>query len=448
MDGHVTIDSLKDRLVAINDDILSAQAKADAESRDLTEVEQKNVDGLFAEFEKVNADVARRERVAKQTEMLEASMGRKSDADAIVEDARDSAVKAAATPRDPFATNRGGFTTFGEFALAVAGATQNARVGGSIDPRLLRSAATTVGTEKVGQDGGFLVPPEWRNEIMKKVVAENELMQRTFNMPTSKNSIVLNTDETTPWDASGGIQAEWLEETGTLSQSKPKLQQKQIRLHKLGALVNVSEELLDDAPAMASYLTRHAPEKLVRKVNEAIVRGDGNGKPLGILSSDALISTAAESGQAAATIQLENVINMYSRLYAPFYNTAAWFINQDIIPQLYTMGQNNQNVFIPNSSAANAPHGMLLGRPIIPTVECSALGTVGDIILADMTQYLTSVKSGGVKSDVSIHLYFDQDVTAFRFVMRVAGQPLWNTAITPPNSAATKSWAVALATRS
>jgi HK97 family phage major capsid protein len=186
-------------------------------------------------------------------------------------------------------------------------------------------------------------------------------------------------------------------------------------------------------------------------VNEAIVRGDGNGKPLGILSSDALISVAAESGQASATIQTENVINMYSRLYGEFYNSAVWFINQDIIPQLYTRTVGSGAavpVFIPGNDASRAPHGTLLGRPIVPTVECSALGTVGDIMLVDMEQYLTAVKTVGVKSDVSIHLYFDQDVTAFRFILRVAGQPLWNSAITPPNSANTKSWAIALATRS
>jgi hypothetical protein len=79
---------------------------------------------------------------------------------------------------------------------------------------------------------------------------------------------------------------------------------------------------------------------------------------------------------------------------------------------------------------------------------CSQLGTIGDIILVDMAQYLALTKGRDVQTDVSIHLYFDQDLETYRFIMRLHGLPGWSTVITPENGSNTYSWAVALETRS
>jgi HK97 family phage major capsid protein len=74
-----------------------------------------------------------------------------------------------------------------------------------------------------------------------------------------------------------------------------------------------------------------------------------------------------------------------------------------------------------------------MGRPVISTEAAAALGDAGDISFVDFSQYMSVIKSGGIRQDVSIHLFFDYDITAFRFVLRVGGQPWWNTAITRLN---------------
>jgi hypothetical protein len=43
-----------------------------------------------------------------------------------------------------------------------------------------------------------------------------------------------------------------------------------------------------------------------------------------------------------------------------------------------------------------------------------------------------------------MHLYFDQAVTAFRFIFRVNGQPAWGSSITPQNGNNTRSCFVTL----
>jgi HK97 family phage major capsid protein len=77
-----------------------------------------------------------------------------------------------------------------------------------------------------------------------------------------------------------------------------------------------------------------------------------------------------------------------------------------------------------------------MGRPVIATQACPVVGDKGDIILADLSKYLTVQKVGGIRSETSIHLWFDYDMTAFRFILRVAGQPWWNAYITPASGTA------------
>jgi len=122
------------------------------------------------------------------------------------------------------------------------------------------------------------------------------------------------------------------------------------------------------------------------------------------------------------------------------------------LPQLYTMsiavGTGGQLVFVPPGGLSGAPYGSLLGRPVIPIEQASALGDVGDIILADLNGYILAQK-GGVQADVSIHVEFVSDQQVFRFIMRIDGQPVRASALTPYKGGAnaTQSHFVALEAR-
>jgi HK97 family phage major capsid protein len=104
-------------------------------------------------------------------------------------------------------------------------------------------------------------------------------------------------------------------------------------------------------------------------------------------------------------------------------------------------------VYMPPNGLSASPFATILGRPAIPHLACKAIGDVGDISFVDLSQYVTAVKTGGVKSDVSMHLWFDQALTAFRFMMRVDGRPWLSQAISPPNGSSTLSPFITLAAR-
>lgn len=449
------IRELRDQLLEINERVQTIQATADAESRQLMEDEEKEINAQIAKFEATETEIERRELIVAQTAKLSRSQGRITDPQNPEPQNRSADPDSVPFSRMPRGTSRiqviedrgkWGWKTLGDFAIAVR---NGSRQGGHVDPRLVVNAPTTVTQEGVGGDGGFAVPPDFRTTIWEKVAGEDSLLARTDMNPTSRNTIVFPADETTPWDTTGGIQAYWESEASLMTQSKVALKEKTIRLNKLTALIPVTDELLEDAPGLDGYLKKKVSEKMDFKINLKLVQGVGTGEPLGILNAPSLVSVPEEKGQSEDTIVAANISNIYSRMYAPLRRNAVWLINQDIEPQLHTMvisgvGGGVFPVYLPPGGYSASPYGTLMGRPVIPTQACETLGSKGDIIFVALDQYLTAVKSGGVKADVSMHLWFDYDVLAYRFIIRLAGMPWWATYVTPRDGANYLSWAVTL----
>jgi HK97 family phage major capsid protein len=201
-----------------------------------------------------------------------------------------------------------------------------------------------------------------------------------------------------------------------------------VRLEKLHCLVPVTDEQLEDAPLMDRYLRSRMPEAIDWEISSAMVRGTGAGQPLGILNSPALVTVSKESGQAANTLQAENLVKMYAKMPVRSRQTAVWLVHPDLEPLLHLLKIGDTPVYQPPGGLSDAPFARLMGRPVIPHQACSALSALGDVIFVDWRQYLAVGKAGGVRVATSMHLWFDQDVTAFKAIFRLAGQPWWSSA--------------------
>jgi HK97 family phage major capsid protein len=442
-----TIDSLRELALDLSNQMKRIQDKADTEKRGLTADEKTMIDNLEARFNSTVEDIDRRTRIAAASEKLSQPAGRKTVGE------QPAYGEAARTRHSSENDDRKfGFVSVGEFGKAVLHA--SAKGAQNIDPRLIANAApSTSSSEGTGADGGFLVPPDFRNTIMQKVDAEDDLAGRTDRLTTSSNNVTIPIDETTPWQQTGGIQAYWTGEQKLIAQSKVALESRTLELHKLTAMVPVTDELLEDAGTLTGYINKKAPEKIGFKVSDAILCGTGAGMPLGILAGAPKITVDKEMSQTSADpILFKNIVNMYSRLYKGCRKNAIWIINQDVEPQLYGMQFPGTGtavpVFLPPGGLSGSPYATLFGKPIISHESAKELGTEGDIILTDLNQYLSLMKTQGLRQDVSIHLFFDYDVTAFRFILRCGGKPWWNNPITPKNGSNTRSCTVTLQTRS
>ena len=346
------------------------------------------------------------------------------------------------------------FRTLGDQLAAVARAAQNPH---ATDPRLLTIQAATGASEGVASDGGFLVQTDFSTELLRLVHETGQLSRRCDRKPISAgaNGLKINAvDETSRVDGSrwGGVLAYWTAEAGSLTKSKPTYRQMELTLQKLTGLYYATDELLMDVTALGAFAQDAFAEEFGFKVDDAIFRGGGAGMPLGILGHAGTVSVSKETGQAAATIVKENIESMYARAWARSLPNMEWFINQDCWPQLFKLSQvvglGGVPVFIPPGGLSAAPFGSLLGRPVTPIEQCETVGTVGDIVLADFSQYLI-IEKGSIEAASSIHVQFLTDETVFRFILRMDGQPKRNAALTPfkGGSGKTQSSFVTLATR-
>lgn len=338
---------------------------------------------------------------------------------------------------------KSGFRNLGDFASAV----MRDSLGRGRDERLTR-AATVFSNESAGPEGGFNVPVEFAQNIITMALEEQSLLALSDQTPVSGNTMRFAKDEGTPWGTTG-ITATWEGEGVQSTPVKEKeLQESELRLKKLKVLVPVTEELLADSTAMSSHITRKMGMRLDWKLQDAIVNGIGGGMPLGITKSGSYVSQAKETSQTADTINAQNVAKMLGRIIEGPGANIVWLINPDAYNQIITMTLNNNPVWTPPQSGfKDAPSGFLLGRPIIKTDTCQTLGDKFDIILANMSGYQAITKAGGAEMATSMHLWFDQDLTAFRLTFRMDGKPLLAGPVTPPNSLVTRAHFVTLDAR-
>ena len=409
--------------------------KSDEEKRQLTEEELDTTvalkvegEGLGAQIDKIKSEQAIREHHAALTRTLATTgPGRVTVPDQVgVPEELDTTRVRMLNEPDPTQ-----FATFGDQLSAIVRAGLNK----GVDERL----AATGSNETTPSDGGFLVQQDFSTEILKKTFELGALTSRVRKVPLSpgRNGIKINAiDETSRATGSrwGGVQVYRAAEAEQYTASRPKMRQIELDLKKLIGLWYVTDELLADAVAMAAVAQDAFPQEFAFAIENEIYRGTGAGQMQGILNANCLVTVGKEQGQADATIVKENIDKMWSRCWARSRQNAVWFINQSIEPALFGMsldvGTGGAPVYLPPGGVSAAPYGMLLGRPVIPIEYASVLGTKGDIMLADLSQYVT-IDSGGPEMASSIHLRFDYGEQVFRWTMRNDGQPIWNSALTP-----------------
>lgn len=403
----MNLEKLRARLVEIQAELTKFQGADNFSDEDLTKINAFN-----DEFETVTKQIEAAEKLEANLAKATASAGRKTNNNPA------GTVQVKATKKE----KNGGFNSFGEFLMSARG-----HQIGQHDRRFDNAMFT-----RQGEDGGFLIPEEMMSGISKKVSSDESLLGKSRSITISGNSLSIPTNEVEPW--SGGIVAYWTAEGNPITTSKIKLGNASWKLNKLAALVPVTDELLEDSVALESFIQSEAPIAMNWKINKAIIQGTGVGQPKGILGSGFTITVPKESGQAADTVEARNVIKMWSRMVPDGRARAEWWINPAVEEQLRTMvdDQGNFIYLAPGSQMNQNPYGLLFGRPVIPMLGgMPELGDRGDIMLVDMAYYYTIVKRSGINQAISTHLYFDQDLTAYRFTFRLDGSCPFKAPITP-----------------
>lgn len=303
---------------------------------------------------------------------------------------------------------------------------------------LLREIAYNPGSEhlvraEMGEDdpeqGGYLVPEPmgellWIDTLGKSVIFD-KVRRVPMTSATQKFPRIIDTDHST--NLFDGLIFRFIAEKATKTETKPKINQIELKARVLYALTYVTNQLLDDSrPSCELMLRKMYASGSSWKMDEQIFRGTGAGSPLGILNSSGLITQNKEGGQAASTIVWANCTKMWSQLIPAMQPDAYWYIHPSCTEQIMSMnltvGTGGSAIMVETGGGIRPIPKTLLGQPIIWTEHCSYLGAKGDIILAVPAAYLVGIRKG-LTIDVSRHLLFDKNETAFRGELRIDGQP-------------------------
>ena len=303
------------------------------------------------------------------------------------------------------------------------------------------------------ESAGSLVLPEFAPDIAM-IMYENDLISRTDQYTIAGNRMEfpkMQESSRANGGRNGGMLGYWGEEGDQMTATRPKVGTTELKLKKLHIVVFLTEELIaDNGYALEQWVRRAAQREMSYMIGDSIMNGSGGGRPLGILNSPVTTSIAKESGQAAATILPANIIKMYSaRRAGQPVSDLVWLINQDIEPQLFSMSMpsgHQQVVYLPPNGLAGSPNATLMGLPVLATEFNKTLGTKGDIVLANLKNYLT-ISKGGITETVSPHVEFLRDQVALKFTFRIDGRPIYDSATTPANSSQAQSDFVTLDTR-
>lgn len=483
----VSIDAVRQRKVEIEGKIAIVIAAAQAindraanEKRDLTEAEASDFCKQTEAMKPLKAALAREDFILGE---VAAALEREKNATGLVL-AGDGTPTARGADGKPIPLWVKGF------AQQLQAVVRHAK-GMAMDPRLtgvygdfdasgvFQASGGSDGAmnEAVPSEGGFLVGSDFSAKIYQRTYSTGSIVSRCTRQPISANSnrLTLNVvDEDSRADGSrmGGVLAFWANEADTFLSTRPKFRQINLFLNKLTALVFATDELLEDAAALEAWIMNNLPTELAFRVEDAIFLGSGAGQPAGITLSKAF--QALSPGSTASVINGTDVIAMMAQFWfpgilntIPAYSTenltpdggprmpaAAWFIDQSTIPQVWNLQQPALTAGAvapvillyhpPGSNPLFGPYGELMGLPVIPTEHNAALGTVGDIILADMSQVLLADK-GTPKVASSMHVRFVQGEMAFRFTLRVDAQTTWKKPLTPKSGGPTLSPFIGLA---
>lgn len=300
-----------------------------------------------------------------------------------------------------------------------------------------------------GASAGYMVMPEFNQQIIERLY-DNDIWQRTDGYTVNNNMVFLANAETSRANGSrhGGMRGYWVDEGATITKSKPTMRRIELSLKKLAVVVYLTNELLEDTTGLEQYIARKAAEEFKFMLGDSVFNGTGVQQPLGILGSPALLSITKEVGQGAGTLLAGNIDKMFARRHVS--GTYAWYHNQDCGPQLdnlaMDLGTGGLALYRPQDGIAGVAPQMLKGVPRVETEFNATCGTVGDLVLGDLKQYL-SISKGGITQAVSTEVEFLTDQTAVRFTMRVNGRPWEASPLTPFKGSNTQSSFLVVETR-
>jgi len=244
--------------------------------------------------------------------------------------------------------------------------------------------ALQIGTDS---EGGYLVPDEYERTLVEALEEENIFRQMAKVIKTSSG------DRKIPVVASKGT-ASWIDEEGAYPESDDSFGQVSIGAYKLGTMIKVSEELLNDSVFdLPSYISREFARRIGAKEEEAFFTGDGKGKPLGVLAATGGAETGVTAASATA-VTADELMDLYYSLKSPYRKKSVWVLNDSTIKAIRKLKDSNGQYLWQPSLTAGTPD-TILGRPVKTSAYMPAIAAgAKTIAFGDFSYYWIADRQG------------------------------------------------------
>lgn len=269
---------------------------------------------------------------------------------------------------------------------------------------------------KIGTDseGGYLVPDEFERTLVEGLLEENIFRTLAKVITTSSG------DRKIPVVASRGT-ASWVDEEGVIPESDDAFSQVSIGAYKLGTIIKVSEELLNDSVFnLQAYIAKEFARRIGSKEEEAFFIGDGTGKPTGIFNT----TGGGELGVTAAAqsaLKLDEILDLFYSLKSPYRKKATFMMNDATVKEIRKLKDGNGQYIWQPSITAGEPD-TILNRPVktssyVPTLEAGAKA----IAFGDFGYYWVADRQGRSFQRLN-ELYAATGQVGFKATQRVDGK--------------------------
>lgn len=283
------------------------------------------------------------------------------------------------------------------------------RAGEGLDPVVKN--ALQIGTDT---EGGYLVPDEFERNLVEALEEEN-IFRRLANVITTSSG-----DRKIPVVASKGT-ASWIDEEGAIPESDDSFGQVSIGAYKLGTLIKVSEELLNDSVFnLESYISREFARRIGNKEEESFFAGDGSGKPTGILAATGGAQLGVTTAGATA-ITLDEVLDLFYSLKAPYRNKAVFVMNDSTVKAIRKL-KDSQGQYLWQPSIQAGTPDTILNRPLYTSAYVPAIAAAAKTIaFGDFSYYWVADRQGRVFKRLN-ELYAATGQVGFIATQRVDGK--------------------------
>jgi HK97 family phage major capsid protein len=346
-------------------------------------------------------------------------------------------------------------------------------------------------TGDIGGLGGFTLKPEMADAAWDKARSVDGPFARCTLRTTSQREFRIPGFSETSRAAGyrwGGVLGTWgLPETSVPASSQPATSLINFDMKRLLVYTApISRDLLADTDLIVPLLSYASLSEIRFSIELAMVQGVVGG-PMGVTRAGGtgtdgsaagrgVVQVAKSESQASGTINDTNITQMWSALYGPCKRNAIWCANDDTIDAIDDAATSYnwpESFYLPQGVGGN-PFPLLKGRPLVPAEVCPVIGTPGDLVLADWSQYwfvmrrstsgestlafdvaipknighqgIVALPEGVVEQRAADELFFNIDSVAFLWKMRADGQSIWSSTMANINGA-TVGWAAIIQQR-